>query len=234
MAAEPSGLAPPAWQRVLKRVHVLSVVAVTGEIAKLHPQEQQAADRMLQELQDAASWDGAEQEERALLQTPVRRWTRQQAVDATWRYEGLAVLAWWIGRLRTLPPVDQQIDAGVLVDSVTPYADVVAPLVASPYAPQELELLATQLLTAHWRLREFQLLPSPLDLPAVVRQATFAPLTTEGLPLAEDDLAVGGEPLSRADDELVQLTRSTAAERRLAVAWLRGEEELYSEGPLDT
>lgn len=44
--AEAAELAPPGWERVLKSVHVLSVVAVTGEIADQHPHEQQAADRM--------------------------------------------------------------------------------------------------------------------------------------------------------------------------------------------
>ena len=67
MAAEASGLAPPAWQRVLNRVHVLSVISVTGEIADQHPSEQQSADRMRQELQDAGSWDEAEDQELSLI-----------------------------------------------------------------------------------------------------------------------------------------------------------------------
>lgn len=233
MAAEMPVLDPPAWQRVLERVHVLSVVAVTGEIADQHPQEQQAADRMRQELQDTGSWEEAEQEEKTLLLTPVRQWTHQQAVDALWRYEGLAVLAWWIGR-HPLPPVDRQVDPGSLMRSLRPHTDVVASLPASPHGPQELEVLATQLLTAHWRLVEFRLRPVHIDLPAAVRDAWFGPLTTSGLPLAEGDLAVDGAPLSQADAHLVQLTLSTVMERRLAVAWLRGEDALYSEGSLDT
>lgn len=188
---------------------------------------------MRQELQDAGSWDEAEQQEQALLLTPVRQWTRQQAINALWRYEGLAVLAWWIGS-HSLPPLDQQVEPGPLVQSLRPHADVVATLPRSPYAPPELDLLATQLLTAHWRLVEFGLRPAPIDLADFVREAWFGPLTTEGLPLAEGDLAVGGEPLYRADPHLVQLTLSTVTERRLAVAWLRGEDELYSEGSLDT
>lgn len=233
MTAAASELAPPAWQRVLKRVHVLSVVAVTGEIADQHPHEQQAADDMRQELLNAGSWDEAEQQEQALLLTPVRRWTRQQAIDALWRYEGLAVLAWWLG-LHPLPPWDRQVEPGPLVGSLRPHADAVATLLASPTDPEDLELLAMQLLTAHWRLVELRLRPTHIDLTAAVRDAWFGPLTTEGLQLAEGDLAVGGEPLSRADEHLVQLALSTVKERRLAVAWLRGENELYGEGSLDT
>lgn len=191
MSAEASGLVPPAWQRVLNRVHVLSVISVTGEIADQHPQEQQSADRMRQKLQDAGSWDEAEDEEKALLLAPVRQWTCQQAVNALWRYEGPAVLAWWIG-LHPLPPIDQQVYPGSLVRSLRPHADVVAPLAASPHGPEALDLLASQLLTAHWRLVEFRLRPGPIDLSASVRDAWFGPLTTEGLPLAEADLAVGG------------------------------------------
>lgn len=233
MTADAPELAPPAWQRVLDRVHVLSVLAVTGEIALEHPHEQQAADRLRQELEHTGSWSEAEQDEQAALLTPVRQWTRQAAIDALWRYEGLAVLAWWLG-LHPLPSVDQQVSVGALMGAVTPYAEAVSRRTRSPHAPTDLDLLATQLLTARWRLVEYRLRPEPLDLSAFVRDARFGPLTVKGLQLVEGDLAVGGEPLSRADPHLVQLTLSTVTERRRAAGWLRGEDDSYSEVPLDT
>ena len=66
------------------------------------------------------------------------------------------------------------------------------------------------------------------------REAWFGPLAIDGLQLADGDLAVGGEPLARAAPELVQATLSTVTERRLAAAWLSGDDELYSEGSLNT
>ena len=75
-----------------------------------------------------------------------------------------------------------------------------------------------------------------------VRPAGFDPdncvfeiLSTKTYPAAiKPQRAIVQKVTDNADPEQVRLATSTVIERRLAVAWLRGEDPLYSEGSLDT
>ena len=85
-------------------------------------------------------------------------------VDATWRLEGLGVLAWALGRFE-LPPYDQLVVPKDLIHSLGfPDVEPARELVASPSLrpPAELEALRKQTLGLHWRLRNYTLRPQAM------------------------------------------------------------------------
>jgi hypothetical protein len=130
---------------------------------------------------------------------------------------------------------------------------------AEELEPWEEELLATplvrwtaeQALDAIWRYEGAGVLAwwlGRLEMPAydtpfaagdVVRALTpwtevLVPEVTAGPGRTVEELDALAEQLFTLEVELGTLTESVVRERRLAVAWLRGEDELWSEGSLDT
>ena len=89
---------PPTLERVLRRTQVLLAVALHGEISLHYRDEQSGADHIRSQLGVTGALDEAEPYERALLDKPVADWTEQEGIDSRWRYEGAAVLAWWLGK----------------------------------------------------------------------------------------------------------------------------------------
>src|SRR5205085_11773149 len=110
--------------------------------------------RVLAWIDAAGFGEELEPDEWEVLQRPVGGLTKQAAVNASWRLEGLGVLAWALGRY-DLPAYDQLIDVWPLLRSVS-FLDAdaarsrVAPTSVRPVA--ELQALSTTLFTLHWRL----------------------------------------------------------------------------------
>jgi hypothetical protein len=71
--------------------------------------------------------------------------------------------------------------------------------------------------------------PRADDFAGFARTSWFGPLDLTGLPLAEGDLAIRGAPIDRADPGLFSAVHSAAQERHLAVNWLYGGPERYSD-----
>jgi hypothetical protein len=93
----------------------------------------------------------------------------------------------------------------------------------------ELKAMADRLLAIHWRLRQFRLDGTKIDdWPAKAKNAWF-PLNLADVPLRDGDLALGAGTISNADEDTFQLACSIAQERHLAINWLAGDSEVYSE-----
>ncbi len=86
-----------------------------------------------------------------------------------------------------------------------------------------------RLLAIHWRLRDFSLGPRTMDFREFSRTAWMGPFELEGIPLAGNDLAIGGEPIEQADPEQVHESQSIALERHHAINWLMGQTWVYSQ-----
>jgi hypothetical protein len=161
----------------------------------------------------------------------VGKLDRQAAVDATWRLEGLAVLAWALNRF-DLPPHDQQVDPGKLLPALGILnAERSKALLAEPALrpPDELKARSDQLFAIHWRLRNFRLKPEAMNFRDFARTAWFGPLNIEGVRLVGDDLAVGDSAIANADPDAVGAAQSAAEERHKAINWLHGHALWYSE-----
>jgi hypothetical protein len=227
----------PSPARVQRRAVVLATVSCRGII------EAQAADdwvpkfhlRILDWLPSADLEEELEPEEAALLRTPLGTLTLQKRVNASWRAEGLAVLAWALG-CYPLPAFNEQVDPKAAASSVGFLSEDAASRAAlAALRPEEDLLRARELIFAlHWRLREFSLRPKATDFAAVGRQPWMGMGGIRQLPLVSGDLALGGIPLAETDESIWRPCLSIAQERHLAINWIFGQETLYSDVTGDT
>lgn len=220
----------PDAARVLRRTWALASVAERGFIeAAARPDSDGALFRLRAWIDLSGTRTELEPEERALVDAPLGSLHRQQIVDATWRSEGVAVLAWALG-LAELPAHDEQADTETLAAAIgfvplAPEARAPTPILRPA---DELERAERRLVGIHWRVRELQVSPGPVDFVRFSQDAWFGDFDLFGIPVMDRDLAVGGAPISRADDDLVRITSSIAAERHQAIAWVCGDDSVYS------
>ncbi|MBB1473743.1 DUF4272 domain-containing protein [Luteimonas sp. MC1782] len=164
-----------------------------------------------------------------LITTPLGRLADKAAIDASWRAEGLYVLAWamdlqpGLAHDRLVDPVAAAEVVGFLHD--TPLDRDPAPQLRGERA---LDTFAAQQLALHWRLRDWQLHPQPMDFAAFVRECSWASLDVDESALLDGDLAIEGVRIDQADDEQLQRCLSIAGERHQAANWLLGGDPLYS------
>jgi hypothetical protein len=241
---EPS---PPAAERVSRRA--LALAALTARaVLEDDPRARGAAERH-RELLEWVREIGIEDElegpdpdwpdepnERSILAAPPGKLDPRSHVNTSWRAEGLAVLAWALGRY-DLPPHDQPAKVEDLWEAVGHLrADRARELLASPVLRprEEIGALRGRLFALHWRLRDYFVRPERMDFAEFARTSWFGPLDIAGLPLAKGDLALGGKPIDQADPRVFADAHSAAQERHLAVNWLSEGPRLYSEADTST
>lgn len=228
------GLHPPPPERVARRALILLALAMRGLLDQDAgtPDEPQAeemrADLVTWLASDPDLQVETEDEELELLITPIGAADPQSIMNAVWRAEGAQVLLWALGA-RELPAHDAQEHPYEVAKAVGILGDAVSPLFDAPQLREigELEQMQSKLLAIHWRLREHRA-GDPFDFVAFAADNWFGGFDLEGIALAERDLAVGGAPLSQADPEHVELTRSISVERHLAANWVIGAHPFYS------
>src|SRR5262249_50349751 len=153
---------------------------------------------------------------------PPGKLDSRQQIDSTWRLEGLVVLAWALGRF-DIPPHDELVTFKPLWRSLGLLdAEAASALLAGAQlrSRQGISTRPTRLFALHWRLRNFRLKPEAMDFAEFARTCWFGPLDITDLPLADGDLAIGGQRLDRADHDEMASTLSTAQERHQAANWL--------------
>lgn len=237
---------PPTAERVARRALALTAVTVRA-LLEQEADDPDAAERyddlmawvreigIQDELEGPDEW-GRNPGERSILETPLGEMDEQAHVDAMWRTEGLAVLAWALG-VHELPPHDQPVDVEALWDSLgflEPYR--ARALLASPTLRpnEEIEALHKRLLALHWRLRDYTLRPRRMDFAEFARTCWFGPLDISEFDLADGDLAIRGVPIDQADPGLFGAVHSATMERHRAVNWLYEGPETYSEADIST
>lgn len=241
---EPS---PPSAERVARRA--LALVAVTVRAyneAETHGTEAAGLHReLLNWVRDAGIEDELEGpdpsvprwvDERSVVMAPPGGLDAQAQTDASWRAEGLAVLAWALG-LYELPAHDEPADPFTLWETLEDgdAAKARALLASATLRPrEEIEALRKRLFALHWRLRDFTLNPRRMDFAEIARTAWFGPLDIAGLPLAEGDLAIRGVPIDQADPALFGAVHSATMERHKAANWLCDGPERYSDADIAT
>jgi AhpD family alkylhydroperoxidase len=195
------------------------------------------------ERQELLTWvetigvgDELEPNEWEVLQRPIGRLEAFQQVNATWRLEGLVVLAWALGRYE-LPRHDQTVPVDPLLRSLEIFNTVGAKelLVNPRLRPrEEIGKLRGRLFAVNWRLVNQRVNPGVIDFAEFARTCWFGPLDVSGLPLVDGDLALAGKRLDRASSELFGKASSIAVERHHAVNWLWEGPERYSDASEDT
>lgn len=225
--------------RVARRALALAAVSVRALVEQDDPDDPSAEEfrqRVLNWVSEVGVGDELEPDEWEVLQRPVGRLDRQQQIDATWRLEGLVVLAWALGKF-DLPPHDELVDPNDLARSVGFLDDEAgrALLASAELRPEaEIDAVAKRLLGIHWRLRDFTLRPQAMDFAAFSRECWFGSFDLGDTRLIDDDLALGDVAVVDADDQAFGKAYSAARERHLAVNWLRGYSRVYSQTDTST
>lgn len=227
-----AGLHPrPGARRVHERALALASIACRASLEQdAGDPEAESTCLRLRGWLDATGLQGAlEPGEAELVATPLGQLTRTSAIDASWRAEGLYVLAWALDMQPQLAH-DRLVDP-VAAASAVGFLDH-APFTLEP-VPQlrgerALDTFAARQLALHWRLRDWQLRPEPMDFAAFVRECTWASLDVDEGALLDGDLAIDGARIDQADDAMLQRCLSIAGERHQAANWLLGGDPLYS------
>lgn len=229
-------LHPPSRTRVVHRALALCAVTARGF---WEGEEGEAAATRIAEMRRWLTVTGVEDElepdEVRILWTPHRKLSPRDVVTSTWRSEGLAVLAWYLG-VAALPQHDAlcyTLDLYEVLDFMrAPPTKLVERAVVRD--DEAVAKMASQLLGLHWRMRELRLRGKPMDFRSFARSCWFGTMDVEGVPFAGDDLAVNGVPVAEAKEADVARTMSIAYERHLAINWLRGFHVVYSETDVST
>ncbi|HEX7375600.1 MAG TPA: DUF4272 domain-containing protein [Pirellulales bacterium] len=230
--------APPPPERVARRALALAAVTSRALLEQDDPNESWVADYH----RDTLAWideigiaDELEPDEWKVLQRPAGTLDERAQINATWRLEGLVVLAWALRRF-DMPPYDELVNPQELIRSLGfPDAAEARELLQAPTlrASDEVEVMRKQLLGLHWRVRNFGLRPRAMDFLAFSKNCWFGQFDITPFRLIGNDLALGPDAISDAPEELVELVSSCAMERHQAINWLV-EGGIYSETDTST
>ena len=230
---------PPSAHRVARRTLALTAVAARATLEMDAPQIDNPdvhRQRIITWIEDAGVSDELEPDEWKVLQRPVGTLDQRAFVDSMWRIEGLAVLAWAL-RLHPLPPYDELVVPLELYKSIGLFdAEAGKQLLAVPNlrSPEELASMQEHLLAFHWRMRDFSLRPQAMNFVDFSRSCWFGSFDIEQFRVIDGDLAIGQSAISEAAEEAIQRAQSIAMERHLAINWLAGQSEIYSETDTST
>jgi hypothetical protein len=227
----------PSPARVAVRAIALAAVVCRGFL-EVEQDRREAETRRLHLsdwLDRIGALDELEESELSLVETPHGLLDGQSIFDATWRSEGMLVLAWSLGRAALLS-YDEPCGSSAVAGQLGFLAERSMTVLSAPLLREraEIEHWANTYLTLHWRLRQYQVDPEPIDFAAYAAQCKWGPLTVAELNLTEGDLAVCGKRIDRADDKSRDRTLGVVQERHQAFNWLLGSAPLYSEVPTDT
>src|SRR5207253_2694376 len=101
-------------------------------------------------------------------------------------------------------------------------------------SPDELDACRKQMLGLHWRLRNYTLRPQAMDFRAFARSCWFGELDLTPFRLIDNDLALGEHAINDAPEDAFRSAKSAAIERHLAINWLTGGGDVYSETDTST
>jgi hypothetical protein len=227
----------PSAERVAARALVLSAIvcraAIEGDAGNTTAEAFRAD--VLSWIRDLGLVEEVESNEVALLECKLGGLSDRDRIDASWRAEGLAVLAWALRRCE-LPVYDKRAD---------PYPIALAlgfreirrdSILENPglRLTGEVSNLADVLFTLQWRMRQFSVDRKPMNFGEFAKTARFGPLSLMGLRLVSDDLEIRGVPVCDASEEDWREVLSIARERQQAANWLLGQESVYSQVTCDT
>lgn len=205
------------------------------DAGELRENDEPARQRFLRWFNECGLRDEAEPQELELLEASFSGLEQKARVNASWRMEGAAVLAWALGRA-PLPSILLQCDIDETLSAVGLLRPREETALAEPRlrAQEELDLCSSLYLTLHWRLRQFFLQPERMNFVEFAAQCDWAEMRLDGLQMIDNDVAVNGVPLTQVEQGRLRELHSIVQERRLALEWLAGFESLYSDVTTDT
>lgn len=228
---------PPSAERVAARAIILSAVSCRGFIEKdaNNPKAEDLRQRVYSWLREIGVYDEAEEHECKILSTPLGSLQEKSVVNASWKSEGMVVLAWALGKV-SLPDYEKECEPSEIANTLGFLNDRISTPLANPHllSYSDIEYWADAYLTLHWRLRQYHLNPVAINFETYVEACTWGPLSLAEIELVDGDLAIAGARLDRVDESTVRNLISITQERHQALNWLLGEESIYSQVTTDT
>jgi len=220
-------MSAPSPSRIAARALALCAVVARAYLEEAAPDAhtEQLRKEIRGFIRELDCEDALRDAERKLLDRPVGRLSQREQVDASWLCEGLAVLAWTLGRFE-LPLPDDHVDPKQVVDALEFMRDAASSLRTVPTVrpPQELALAQARLTLVRDRLRAFATARGRVDLEALARGAELGELVLAGVPLADGDLRIDGRPLVECPEERWREVLDAAEERCRSIGWICGGE----------
>jgi len=223
---------PPTPLRVARRALVLAAVVMRAHLESedrfAEPEAQRQA--ILGWLREYGLLEEIEDDERALLEAPLTAPSERRIIEASWRAEGMVVLAWALGKA-IIPQHDTLCEPAAVADALGFLSDERPDILDSPHLvdSEMLQWLQDRLLGIHWRLHDYRLSPRPMNYREFSQDCWFGSFDINGVTLARDDLAIDGQPIHQAPDHAVGRAESIAMERHQAINWLLGWDPVYSD-----
>ncbi len=230
---------PPTVNRVARRAMVLAAVSARALLE--HDAEEVEEPELLRReiyewVESLGILDELEPDEAKALQRPVGTLDERAFLDSMWRVEGLAVLAWAL-QLHPLPPHDETVVPFELYETLG-FRDVetARSIIANAELrdTDELEQMLGVLLGVHWRVRDYSINPQAMDFVNFAKDNWFGGFDIGATRVIDGDLAITDHAINDAPPENVQMASSIAMERHLAINWLHGYSEIYSETDTST
>jgi hypothetical protein len=231
-------LPPPDAQRVARRALILSAIVcrANSDHDPTKPDAIALWNRVktwIESLDVASEIEPAEKE---TIYAPLGSLDNETRIQATWRAEGLGILAWALGRF-PFPKHGAKVDAYELTDSLAFLDDEAANIIQSAELLPRAELDACRelLYAIHCRMRGFARHKEARSVAAWIEPTWLEALGIESPLGPTDDLRIGDVEIAAADEKTVNQYEWAVDERHRAAIWLVGEEgPLYSEFPVDT
>lgn len=228
---------PPTTARVAARAMVLAAVSCRGIIEKDAGKSgaEELRQRIFPWLERIGVASELEPDEFKLISTPLGQLNRKKATNASWRSEGMVVLAWALHCAKR-PTVHLQCDPSDIANEMGFLDDREKTPVLSPFLRDaiEIEKWADTYLTLHWRLRLITSDPGPKDFLSCVAGVAWGTLRLDELELMNRDIAIEGVPIDQLDFSTYRTMLSIVQERHQAFNWLLGLESVYSAVTTDT
>jgi len=200
------------------------------------PEADALHDRLLKWLTRLDLWKEAEPNEGKILLTPLGKLEQEDVIQATWRVEGLAILAWALKQFE-FPRHDRKVDAYAAAEAVWFLSEDAEELIRAAKLRELMQLKAcAELLYAiHVRLRDFIRHRSRKEFVSWIEKSWVETLRLDvSCLIVENDLAIDGKPISEVKYDRVQECASIAYERHRAIIWLVNRYPSYSQTPVDT
>ncbi len=228
---------PPSAKRVARRTVALSIAAARSfqEIDTLEDSEE---DRkyLLELIKILKLEDELEPQEWKVLQRPVGKLEEQDHINAIWRIEGAATLAWALNWF-PLPPDDELVNVQEFFEALKlGEPDALNQMIdeATLRPLDEINDMRIHLTMLHWRLRNYKLRPEPMDFAKFSESCWIGTFDISKFRLIDNDLAIGDVSIHNAATEECSRVNSLAMERHLAINWITGGSDIYSETDTST
>jgi hypothetical protein len=193
------------------------------------PVAQQMAGMILPLTQQTGIYETYDPAEQRLLNAPWGSLPRRERVALSWAVEGVAVMAWALGKA-DLPSFDTRCEGAPVGSSLGLFQH--APEVlrdATLRDPVEIEARALTYEILSWRLERFIDTRQRIDFASRLKDSTINHSIAGGFILLQDgDLAVDGAPLVEISDERLFEVCTIVRERHKAFRWLLGYEKNYA------